>query len=574
MNSTDDDAGSVFSRLSRRGLFGQMHQQLDELLAGRDQMESLLRVIVDIGSDLDLSVTLHRIIHAAISLTGARYGALGVRAPDGTLDAFLFEGIDDELRSRIGHLPVGKGVLGVLLDREQPLRVEDLTQHPAAVGFPEHHPPMRAFLGVPIIIRGEVFGSLYVTDDRPGHTFTETDENAARALGSAAAVAIDNARMFERQRASADWIAASREITSALLSSASSGQSLQMIAERVRDLTDAEQVIVLIPVGSDDPGEPAEALTVVSAVGRHNDSLPVGYQVPVDGSTSGEVFRTGTPVITETFRYVIPSFTDVGERPAMAVPLCGREGVIGVLAAARGSEQRRFTTDDLTWLVDFASHAVVALALAEAGEQARELTILADRERIAHDLHDHVIQRLFAAGLDLQGTIARIHSPQIIARLSRTIDELQSTITEIRTTIFHLQSSPDGAGGFRERIQATVAQLTENCGLTTTLRIVGPTTMVGAVPADHAVAVITEAVSNAVRHSGAGDLLIEVTVAEDLTVNVTDNGCGIPADNERRSGLANMARRAQQLGGDCVIGSTESGGTQIRWTVPLDVDRR
>jgi GAF domain-containing protein len=243
MNSTDDDAGSVFSRLSRRGLFGQMHQQLDELLAGRDQMESLLRVIVDIGSDLDLSVTLHRIIHAAMSLTGARYGALGVRAPDGTLDAFLFEGIDDELRSRIGHLPVGKGVLGVLLDREQPLRVEDLTQHPAAVGFPEHHPPMRAFLGVPIIIRGEVFGSLYVTDDRPGHTFTETDENAARALGSAAAVAIDNARMFERQRASADWIAASREITSALLSSASSGQSLQMIAERVRDLTDAEQVI-------------------------------------------------------------------------------------------------------------------------------------------------------------------------------------------------------------------------------------------------------------------------------------------------------------------------------------------
>ncbi len=572
MSSTDDGAGSVFSRLSRRGLFGEMHEQLDELLAGRDQMESLLRVIVSIGSDLDLHTTLHRIIDAAIELTGSRYGALGVRAPDGLLDAFLFDGIDAELQSRIGHLPVGKGVLGVLLDRTEPLRVDDLTQHPAAVGFPEHHPPMRAFLGMPITIRGKVFGSLYVTDDRSGHVFTESDENAMRALGSAAGVAIDNARLFERLRASARWIAAGREITSTLLSAASSEQSLQTIAEHVHELADAEQVIVLIPSAADRFGESAGTLTIVSAAGRQSADLSIGRQVPIDGSTSGQVFRSGTPLITETFKYPIPSFTDPGERQAIMVPLRARDTVTGVLAVARSIDRPRFTSDDLSWLVDFANHAVLALTLAEAGEQARDLTILADRERIAHDLHDHVIQRLFAAGMDLQGTVARVQSPQIVARLNRTIDELQTTIIDIRTAIFHLQSAQDGATSFRERIQATVAELTDHCDLTTTVRIRGPLTVVSADLADHAHAVVTEAISNAVRHSEAGALTVEVTVADDLVVNVIDDGRGIPCDNQRRSGLENMSRRAEQLGGTCDIFTPASGGTQVSWTVPLELE--
>lgn len=571
MSGTDDGTGSVFSRLSRRGLFGEMHEQLDELLAGRDQMESLLRVIVSIGSDLDLHTTLRRIIDAAIELTGSRYGALGVRAPDGLLDAFLFDGIDAELQSRIGHLPVGKGVLGVLLDRTEPLRVDDLTQHPAAVGFPEHHPPMRAFLGMPITIRGEVFGSLYVTDDRPGHVFTESDENAMRALGSAAGVAIENARLFERQRASARWITAGREITATLLSAELSEQPLQMIAKHVHELADAEQVIVLIPNETDEFGR-VETLSVITAVGRHSADLPIGYQVPVDGSTSGQVFRSGTPVITEKFQYLIPAFTDRGERPAIAVPLRARDTVTGVLAVARSIDRPRFTSDDLSWLVDFANHAVLALTLAEAGEQARDLTILADRERIAHDLHDHVIQRLFAAGMDLQGTVARVQSPQIVARLNRTIDELQTTIIDIRTAIFHLQSAQDGATSFRERIQATVAELTDHCDLTTTVRIRGPLTVVSADLADHAHAVVTEAISNAVRHSEAGALTVEVTVADDLVVNVIDDGRGIPCDNQRRSGLENMSRRAEQLGGTCDIFTPASGGTQVSWTVPLELE--
>ncbi|TLH69547.1 GAF domain-containing sensor histidine kinase [Mycolicibacterium aubagnense] len=549
-----------------------MHEQLDELLAGRDQMESLLRVIVGIGGDLDLDTTLHRIIDAAIELTGSRYGALGVRGPDGMLDAFLFKGIGAELQARIGHLPVGKGVLGVLLDRTEPLRVDDLTQHPAAVGFPEHHPPMRAFLGMPIVIRSEVYGSLYVTDDRAGYVFTESDENAIRALGSAAGVAIDNARLFERQRASARWMNAGREITSTLLSATSPEPPLQMIAERVRELADAEQVIVLIPNDIDRPGVSVDALAVVAAAGEHSAELPIGYRVPIDESTSGEVFRSGTAVITETFRHLIPTFSDLGERPTMAVPLRSADRVTGVLALVRSFDRPRFTSDDLSWVVAFANHAVVALTLAEASEQARELTILADRERIARDLHDHVIQRLFAAGMDLQGTVARVHSPEIIARLTRTIDELQSTITEIRTTIFHLQSASGGAIGFRERIQATAVELTEHCDLTTTVRIRGPLTVVSAELSDHAHAVVAEAISNAVRHSGASSLTVEVNVADELVINVLDDGRGIPADNHRRSGLENMSRRAQQLGGTCEFLTPASGGTHVCWTVPLELE--
>lgn len=565
-----DDRQSAFSRLGSRGLIDQMHGQLDALLASRDQMESLLRVVVDIGSDLDLDITLHRIIRAAIDLTGARYGALGVRADDGGLATFLYDGIGPDLQTRIGHLPVGKGVLGVLLDRTEPLRVDDLTQHPAAVGFPEHHPPMRAFLGVPITIRGSVYGSLYVTDDRPGRMFSESDENAARALGAAAAVAIDNARMFARQRNSARWTGAGREITATLLSDAPvPGLPLQLIAERVGDLTGAEQVIVLVPADTDLPAEQVDVLTVATAAGCGPSEILIGQQIPVDGSTAGAVFRTAAAIITDRFRYPIPAFTDLGERPAIVVPLCGRERVIGVLAVARNIDQPAFTSDELESMVDFANHAAVALTLAQGRDQARELTILADRERIAHDLHDHVIQRLFAAGMDLQGTIARVHAPHVVERLTHTVDELQSTITEIRTTIFDLQSPMAAADGFRQRIQQVVADLTDDRDLRTTLRIIGPTVSVEPQLADHAVAVIIEAISNAVRHSGATNLTVEIAVADDLALTIFDNGHGIPGDNQRRSGLANMKHRAEQVVGTCEILTPAIGGTHIHWTAPL-----
>lgn len=566
---TGGEKGSAFAGLGQRGLVGKMHAQLDEILAARDQMEQLLRVIVEIGAGLDLDATLHRIIRAARELTSAPYGALAIRDRDGNLMSFVHEGMDAETVRRIGHLPVGKGLLSLSLLDTPALRMDDLTTHHAAVGFPEHHPPMRAFLAVPITIRGTVFGNLYLTHVDSARVFSESDEVAARALAFAAAVAIDNAQVFERERTSVKWIEASREITTALLSRREPHRRpLQLIAERARVLTDAEQAIVLVPADSDAPDDEVDTLVVSAAVGIYASDV-LGQRVPVDGSTSGAVFKSGEPLITEELRYPIQSFTDVGQRPAILMPLRARDEVVGVIAIARGADQPPFDESYLDLVSDFATHAAIALALTSAREDARQLTILAERERIAHDLHDHVIQRLFAAGMNLQGTLARARSPEVADRLNRTLDDLQTIIEEIRTTIFALKSPLAVSGDFRQRIQRVVADLTENRDVVTTVRLDGPMTAVGTELADHAEAVTTEAVSNALRHSGASRLTVEISVADMFILNVIDDGCGIPVGNTRHSGLANMKRRAEQLGGTCEITSPPEGGTRVHWVAPL-----
>ncbi|OBH84528.1 histidine kinase [Mycobacterium scrofulaceum] len=566
---TSDDTGSAFAGLGQRGLVGRMHEQLDELLAARDQMELLLRVIVEIGAGLDLDATLHRIIGAARKLTSAPYGALAIRDGEGDLVSFVHEGMDPETASRIGHLPFGKGLLSLSLLDTPALRMADLTTHPAAAGFPEHHPPMRAFLAVPITIRGTVFGNLYLTHVDPERVFSNSDEVAARALAFAAAVAIDNARVFERERTAVKWMEASREITTALLSSAAPHRRpLQLIAEQARILTDAEQAIVLVPGDPDLPDDEVDTLVVSAAVGLHADEV-IGQRVPVDASTSGTVFRSGEPLITETLRYPIQAFTDVGQRPAIVMPLRARDEVVGVIAIARGADQPPFDDSYLDLVNDFATHAAMALVLASARDDARQLTILAERERIAHDLHDHVIQRLFAAGMDLQGTLARARSPEVADRLNRTLDDLQTIIEEIRTTIFQLKSPLDKNVDFRRRIQQVVADLTENRDIVTTVRMHGPMTAVGGELADHAEAVAAEAVSNAMRHSGGSRLTVEISVADMFVLDIVDNGSGIPDGNTRSSGLTNMRRRAEQLGGACEITGPPEGGTRVHWVAPL-----
>jgi signal transduction histidine kinase len=535
-----------------------MHEQLDELLAARDQMEQLLRVIVDIGSNLEnLDVTLHGIVKAAMELAGARYGALGIYGSDGKLQSVIQEGIDADAATRLGGLPV-----------TEPLRVQDLTAYLHDSGLGALDPPIRAFLGIPISVRGAVFGNLYLGDDRPTHVFSDADEIAARALASAAAVAIENARLFERQRTSAKWMKASREITAELLSAGPAERPLQLIVDRALELTDAEQAIVLVPTEADLPVDEVDTLVVGATAGRYATQV-IGQRIPVEGSTTGAVVRSGTPLITNSFRYAIEGFTDVGERSAIVIPLRANDTVVGAITVARSEQQPPFDDDYLELVSDFAQHAAIALALATGREHARELAILADRERIAHDLHDHVIQKLFAAGLDLQSTIARARSPEIADRLTNTLDDLQSTIDDIRGTIFKLQNPIMETEDFRHRIQNRIAELTEDRDIATTLDISGELSAVFGELADHAEAVITEAVSNAVRHSGAGHLIVRICADDRLVIEVIDDGCGIPQDNQRRSGLANMQRRAAQVGGDCSIAAGPDGGTRVYWTAPL-----
>ncbi len=554
-----DAEESAFTQLGKRGLVGRMHQQLDELLDARDQMELLLRVIVDIGSNVEnLDVTLHGIVKAAMELAGVRYGALGVYGPDRSPVAFIQEGIDAAAAARLGDLSMS-----------EPVRVDDLTTYLAAEGLAGEDLPIRAFLGIPISVRGVVFGNLYLGDDRTDRVFSDGDEIAARALASAAAVAIDNARLFEWQRTSAKWMRASREIMAELLSAGPTTRPLQLIVDRALELTEAEQAILLIPTEADLPFDDVDTLIVAATAGRYTSQV-IGQRVPMEGSTTGAVVRGGKPVITNSFRYPIEGFTDVGERSAIVVPLRADDTVIGAITVARSAQQPPFSEDYLELVSDFAQHAAIALALATGRVHERELAILADRERIAHDLHDHVIQKLFAAGLDLQSTMARARSPEITDRLTGTLDDLQGTIDDIRSTIFKLQNPVTESVNFRHRVQNTVAELTENRDIATTLDLSGDLSGVQGALADHAEAVITEAISNAVRHAQASHLTVCIRADDQLRVEVIDDGCGIPHDNQRHSGLANMERRAAQVGGECSITAAPSGGTRVYWAAPLE----
>ncbi len=354
----DDRRESAFARQGRRRLVSRAQEELDDLVAARDQMQQLVRVIVEIGSDLDLNVTLHRIVSAAMELTGAPYAALGIRASDGTLVSFVHAGIDDDTARRLGKLPVGDG-----------LRIDDLSTHPLASGLHAHDPPIRALLGIPITVRAADFGSLYLADDRPGRVFSDTQEGAVRAMATAAAAAIDNARLFQRERESAKWTKASREITTALLSGAPQTGPLQLIVNRALELADAEQAILLVPSEPDVPADEVDTLVVAATAGRYSSAV-IGRQVPMAGSTTGGVARRGLPLITDSFEYPIEGFTDVGERSAIVMPLIADERVLGVIAVARHPQQPPFGNDYLELVSDFARHASIALALAAGREHA------------------------------------------------------------------------------------------------------------------------------------------------------------------------------------------------------------
>lgn len=315
-----------------------------------------MRVIVEIGADLDLSVTLNRIVGAALELTGARFGALGVCASDGTLGSFVRARMDEATARRLGRIPIGDG-----------FRIDDLSAY--SPGLAAQDPPLHALLGVPIIVRGAGFGNLYLADDRRDWEFSEVQESAVRALATAAAVAIDNARLFERERESARWTNASREITSALLSGDPQTGPLQLIVNRALELADAEQAILLVPREPDLPAAEVDTLVVAATAGRYSSEV-IGQQVPMAGSTTGGVARRGLPVITESFQYPIEGFTDVGERSAIVMPLVSDDAVLGVIAVARDPHQPSFDDQYLVLVSDFARHAAIALALAAGREHA------------------------------------------------------------------------------------------------------------------------------------------------------------------------------------------------------------
>ncbi|MBB4703269.1 GAF domain-containing protein [Sphaerisporangium siamense] len=429
---------SLIPRTRLDELLSELRVRLDAVLATRDRVHALLDAVVAVGRDLDLETVLRRIVETAATLAGARYGALGL-VEGGTLARFLPTGLTEDEIAAVEHWPHGLGLLGLLIKEPRPLRLPRIAGHPESYGFPPGHPPMGAFLGVPIRVRGELFGNLYLTEKRGGGPFEEEDEAVVVALATAAGVAIENARMYEETRAREAWLCASAEVTTSLLSGSDPRDVLTLLARRAREMAGADVAAVLLPVAG------GERLRVVIADGVALEDIAAA-EIAVDGSLSGRAFSGGEPVVvTGLDESEIPAVVSGRMRigPAIAVPLGATGAVRGVLSLGRRSGRVPFDPGHARMLGSFAGQAAIALELAEAREDAERLGLLEDRDRIAKDLRDVVIQRLFAVAMTLMSTIRLVDDPEAASRLRHAVTDLDITIDHIRTTVFALHSPPE-----------------------------------------------------------------------------------------------------------------------------------
>ncbi|MFD5012169.1 sensor histidine kinase [Streptomyces chartreusis] len=565
-------------------LLEELQARLDAARGTRDRVHSLLEAVLSVGRELDLEQALHSIVEAAAVLVDAEYGALGVIGPDGKrLSAFHTVGIAEEQIARIGHYPEGHGILGELIRHPEPLRLAKLSEHPASYGFPPNHPPMNTFLGVPIRVRDQIFGNLYLTEKRGGAQFDEEDVAVTSTLAVAAGVAIDNARLYEESRLRERWLRATAEITHSLMSGAERGEVLGLIADRAREITGAALAMVAMPM------EDTDSLSVELAIGPEAQSLR-GLVLPGDSGLLGEAFATAAPVTSpdishdELSEMGVPPAEGWGRisagppsltGPAVAVPVgTGEGGVRGVVLLVRAAGQTVFAGKEIEPLQGFAAQAAVAMELAERRQDAAEVAVLKDRDRIARDLHDLAIQRLFATGMTLQSAGRFIEHPEASERVVRAVDDLDETIKIIRSTIFGLRSREGVAGaGLRARVVRVAGEAAPVLGFAPSVRMEGLVdTQVPREIADHVVAVLSEALTNIARHARADRADVALTAdSRQVRLTVGDNGVGIP-EGGRRSGLRNMAERARHLGGDLELSSPEGGGTTLAWCVPLPAE--
>lgn len=557
------------SRVRLDELLQELLDRVAEVVTNRERLRALLDAVVSIGSDLELRSTLARIVEAACALVGARYGALGVIGPDRRLVEFITHGLDAETRARIGDLPHGRGVLGLLIDEPRPVRMPDITTHPRSYGFPANHPPMHSFLGVPLRIRDQVFGNLYLAEKQGAAEFTDDDEEIVVALAAAAGVAIENARLYEVAHRRERWLAATAEITTVLLGEVRRTDALRLVARRAREVAEAQLVLVLLY--DEDTGQlgvEVAASADAAPAGPGVDDL-VGMSVPVAETAFAEAISDHRHLILEDLGKAAAWPVSISTGTTVAAPLAISDTLQGLLVVAQPPGTIRNAEDDLPLLTSFAGQAALALERARAQEERELLVVLEDRERIARDLHDVVIQRLFATGLQLQTAAPLSVRPEVVSRINAAVDDLDATIRDIRTAIFELRTPMSATlrTEIRDAVQASAGPL----GFRPVLDVAGPVD--SAVPDDLRVdvlAVVREALANVARHAHSTDVRVSVHVADGwLTLTVADNGVGV-GDAVARGGLVNLRERAERLGGQCEVRPGDPTGTVLRWRVPLD----
>jgi signal transduction histidine kinase len=552
------------SRVRLDELLREVLDRVEDVVGSRERLRALLDAVVGISTDLDLHSTLERIVVAACHLAGARYGALGVIGDDGRLVEFITDGISAEVQAEIGDLPTGRGVLGVLIEDPRPVRMPDITQHSHSYGFPPNHPPMHSFLGVPVRVRDTVFGNLYLAEKRGAAEFTEDDEQIMVALAAAAGAAIDNARLYAVAQRRHRWLSAAAEITNVTLGRVHRTAALELVARLAREVADAELVLILL---HDDETESLTVEVVNGAEGIPGSGL-LGTSLLVAETAFTEAINGRADVMVEHLAKAARWDAPVPAGPAMVVPLLAADALHGLLVVAYRSGERRDTTTDLAMITTFAGQAALAMERARAQEERELYAVLEDRERIARDLHDVVIQRLFATGLQLQTSATMALRPEVASRINAAVDQLDTTIRDIRAAIFELRTPMSAA--LRGELRGLVDAAADPLGFRPSLETFGPVDSVASdqVRAD-VLAVVREALSNVVRHAAASKVRVVVrTGAATLTISVADNGVGA-SDAMARGGLTNMRERALGHGGTFEIQATVPTGTTMVWSVPV-----
>jgi signal transduction histidine kinase len=529
----------------------------DELLRTQEQMNGLLAAVVSLAEDLSLEAVLDRVVRSACDLVGARYGALGVIGEDQQLSHFITVGIDEEGISLIGNLPTGQGVLGHLIREPQPLRLHDLREHPIASGFPPNHPQMKTFLGVPVRVRDAVFGNLYLTEKQGGQDFTPEDEDLAVALAAAAGIAIQNARLFDDSRRKQEWLEAGMELSGLLITAQRpwAAENLDLVAERALGVSGSAVAMIAVP----SPDGRLWCRSTVGASGLHS-----GHELP-ESDVARAVMETGEPHSARTPDEVFGAGSPDTLGPMLVAALGHRGTDNGVLIVARQAGSPDYSPSDIESSALFGSRVGLALDLASVTALREQNLLFSDRERIARDLHDLVIQRLFAAGLSIQSLRRYTSDPVAHGRIAAVTTELDDTIRELRDTIYSLRTD-DTAEPLTGRILRAVQQSSRTAGVTPKVAFAGPVDE--SVPEDvaaHLLPVLSEALSNAIRHSEADDIQISVSAEpERVEVLISDDGKGFSTP-ARLSGLANIQHRAELLGGSCTVDSTPGKGTTVRW---------
>lgn len=533
----------------------------DEVMNAQEHVQALLSAVVSLAENLSLEAVLDRVVVSACDLVGARYGALGVIGENQELTHFTTHGIDEEGIRQIGVRPTGQGVLGHLIREPKPLRLHDLGKHPMAVGFPPNHPPMKSFLGVPVRVRENIFGNLYLTEKLDGEDFTTEDEALCIALAAAAGIAIENARLFEESRRRQLWLEAGMEISEQLMSAmhAEDSESLDLVTDRALEVSGSALAVIAMPNGTN---------TLRCRTSMGVQALAAGQELPLT-ATVARLLQSGESAVGDAEDVLGP---ELGEKlgPVLISALGHTGANYGLLILARPRGAAPYPQSDLDATAVFGSRIALALELVRSHQLREQHVVSTDRDRIARDLHDLVIQRLFAAGLSIQSLRRFTNDKAAHQRISAVTTELDETIRELRDTIYSLHKESGGREPLSSRILRAVQDGARTAPFTPRVHLAGPVDEnVPESVAEHLLAVLSEGLSNAIRHSGADEIRISLTAGtEKVELGIADNGSGF-SHPKRVSGLSNMEHRATSLGGSCTIDSALGRGTILTWTAPV-----